>query len=108
MSTAVMVPSHSETPLSRVIPRTKHSASDRMDHAPGIVGTSEALQHVLGLARIVAPTDSTVLIHGETGTGKELCAQLIHEQSLRSGGPFVRLNCAAIPEGLLESEALRP
>jgi formate hydrogenlyase transcriptional activator len=69
-----------------------------------MVGTSEALQHAIDLARIVAPTDSTVLIYGETGTGKELCAQLIHEHSLRSGGPFVRLNCAAIPEGLLESE----
>ena len=108
MSTAVIVPIHSETPPSQVTPRPKwvaDPASDRMEDAPGIVGTtSEALQHALGLARVVAPTDSTVLIYGETGTGKELCAQLIHEHSLRSSGPFVRLNCAAIPEGLLESE----
>ena len=103
MSTAVIVPIHSELPPSQV-KRVANSASDRLKDAPGIVGTSEALQHVLGLARIVAPTDSTVLICGETGTGKELCAQLIHELSLRSAGPFVRLNCAAIPEGLLESE----
>ena len=107
MSTAVIVPIHSELPPSQVTPRPKwvaDPASDRLENAPGIVGTSEALQHALGLARIVAPTDSTVLIYGETGTGKELCAQLIHAHSLRSSGPFVRLNCAAIPEGLLESE----
>jgi formate hydrogenlyase transcriptional activator len=78
--------------------------TERAPDAHGIVGTSEALQHSLELARIVAPTDSTVLIYGETGTGKELFARLIHERSRRSAGPFVRLNCAAIPEGLLESE----
>jgi formate hydrogenlyase transcriptional activator len=70
----------------------------------GIVGSSLALQRTMQQARIVAPTDSTVLLHGETGTGKELFASLIHNLSRRAGGPFIRLNCAAIPEGLLESE----
>lgn len=81
-----------------------HDPVDRGEDANGIVGTSQALQEALRQARIVAPTDSTVVIHGETGTGKELFAGLIHELSRRSNGPFIRLNCAAIPEGLLESE----
>jgi formate hydrogenlyase transcriptional activator len=69
-----------------------------------IVGNSAALQRVLGLVRLVGPTGATVLIQGETGTGKELIAEAIHECSDRSGGPFVKVNCAAIPSGLLESE----
>ena len=71
---------------------------------PRIVGNSDALRRVLGMVRIVAPTDATVLINGETGTGKELIAEAIHKCSNRSKGPFVRVNCAAIPSGLLESE----
>ena len=71
---------------------------------PGIIGNSAALQGVLRLVRVVAPTDATVLIQGETGTGKELIAEAIHKCSDRSGGPFVKVNCAAIPAGLLESE----
>jgi formate hydrogenlyase transcriptional activator len=69
-----------------------------------IVGNSAALRRVLGMVRIVAPTDATVLINGETGTGKELIAEAIHKCSNRSNGPFVKVNCAAIPAGLLESE----
>jgi formate hydrogenlyase transcriptional activator len=71
---------------------------------PRIVGNCHAVQKVLGLVQIVAPTDATVLINGETGTGKELIAEAIHKCSNRSKGPFVKVNCAAIPTGLLESE----
>ena len=70
----------------------------------GIVGSSTGLRGVLDQIRIVAPTDSTVLIEGETGTGKELIAHAIHMHSRRSNRPLVKLNCAAIPLGLLESE----
>ncbi len=69
-----------------------------------IIGSSPALECVLEQVRRVAPTDSTVLILGETGTGKELIARSIHSISDRCGRPFVRLNCAAIPFDLLESE----
>jgi transcriptional regulator with GAF, ATPase, and Fis domain len=72
--------------------------------SPCIIGSSAALRRVLGMVRMVAPTDATVLINGETGTGKELIAEAIHKYSDRSGGPFVKVNCAAIPAGLLESE----
>src|ERR1700757_180451 len=71
---------------------------------PRIVGNSAALRRVLNMVRIVAPTDATVLINGETGTGKELIAEAIHKCSDRSNGPFVKVNCSAIPAGLLESE----
>ena len=71
---------------------------------PRIVGNSAALRRVLGVVQIVAPTDATVLINGETGTGKELIAEAIHQASDRANGPFVKVNCAAIPAGLLESE----
>jgi formate hydrogenlyase transcriptional activator len=70
----------------------------------GIIGRSAALQKVLEQVAIVAPTDSTVLLHGETGTGKELIAHAIHRLSSRRERTFVRMNCAAIPSGLLESE----
>ena len=69
-----------------------------------IIGRSAAIQKVLQQVAIVAPTDSTVLLHGETGTGKELIARAIHNLSSRRERTFVRMNCAAIPSGLLESE----
>ncbi len=77
--------------------RTEHNFDE-------IVGQSAVLKQVLKQVEIVAPTDSTVLIQGETGTGKELIARAIHNLSGRHGRTFVKLNCAAIPTGLLESE----
>ena len=77
--------------------RSEHSFDD-------IVGKSAALRKVLDQVAIVAPTQSTVLLHGETGTGKELVARAIHNLSPRRERTFVRLNCAAIPSGLVESE----
>ena len=77
--------------------RAEHNFED-------IVGKSAALHRVLDQIAIVAPTSSTVLLHGETGTGKELLARAIHNRSPRRERTFVRLNCAAIPSGLVESE----
>ncbi len=69
-----------------------------------IIGNSRAIKAIYDLISQVAPTDSTVLITGESGTGKELVASAIHEQSSRADGPYIRINCAAIPENLIESE----
>jgi PAS domain S-box-containing protein len=80
---------------------------EEIDHSSmfeEIVGSSEELHRVLGQVAKVAPTDSTVLIQGETGTGKELIARAIHKRSKRSSRAFVRVNCAAIPQSLIASE----
>ncbi len=72
--------------------------------ATGIIGGTPAIAKLFEQIGIVAPTTATVLIEGETGTGKELAARAIHARSSRTDQPFVKVNCAAIPAGLLESE----
>src|ERR1700722_15028044 len=69
-----------------------------------LIGSSPALRRVWDSVQMVARTESAVLIQGETGTGKELIARAVPEESLRRSGPFVKLNCAAMPSGLIESE----
>src|SRR6267143_1736044 len=93
--------------LTKGLETQKRSGTSREfaeDGFEGIIGVSSALRQVLDLVRIVAPTKSTSLIEGETGTGKELIARAIHKHSTRRDRPFIKLNCAAIPLGLLESE----
>jgi formate hydrogenlyase transcriptional activator len=87
--------------VNRVPSSEREFASRKFEQ---IIGNSPALEHVLAEVESVAPTDSTVLIQGETGTGKELIARAIHNISPRCGRPFLKLNCAAIPFDLLESE----
>ena len=86
--------------VNRVLP-SEQSAERRFEQ---IIGNSPVLESVLAYVERVAPTDSTVLVLGETGTGKELIARAIHNISPRCGRPFIKLNCAAIPFDLLESE----
>jgi formate hydrogenlyase transcriptional activator len=85
----------------RVYPENEIRSASKF---PEIIGKSSVLQRVLGQIEVVAPTDSGVLIQGETGTGKELIARAIHNLSARRDMPFIKVNCAAIPSGLLESE----
>jgi two-component system response regulator AtoC len=75
----------------------------RQEHQE-IIGTSAAIRKIFTMLSQIAPSDSTVLISGESGTGKELAANALHKDSLRADKPYIRINCAAIPEGLLESE----
>jgi formate hydrogenlyase transcriptional activator len=88
---------------SLVIPEVEDEIHSEMNFEQ-IVGKSAALRRVLKQVETVAPTESTVMIYGETGTGKELVARALHNLSPRRAGAFVKLNCAAIPTGLLESE----
>lgn len=83
---------------------TNRRFSSPLNEEDLFVGVSPQIQRVNSLIEKVAPTESTVLILGESGTGKELIAQLIHEKSLRKAAPLVKLNCAALPESLMESE----
>lgn len=90
-----------ESPVAWIAGEKQHSEPEEL---PGMIGSSRAIRQVYSLVRMVAPRDTTVLITGETGTGKELVAGAVHALSLRAKGPFVTLNCAAIPEALLEAE----
>jgi DNA-binding NtrC family response regulator len=78
--------------------------SERGEALPGLIGRSEAMMELASLVRLVAPRTTTVLIEGETGTGKEVVARALHTLSARAAKPFAVLNCAAIPEALLEAE----
>ena len=82
----------------------RNPADDDAETIPGIIGPSPAMAEVYALTRRVAASNASVLLIGETGTGKELIARAIHQLSPRSSGPFVRVNCDALSESLLESE----
>jgi transcriptional regulator with GAF, ATPase, and Fis domain len=97
-------PSHQPIQLFAYQPRLSNGKETEDEPAPELVGDSPAFRQMLEDALNVAPTDTTVLLQGETGTGKELLAYAIHQHSLRSRGPFVIVNCAALPPSLIESE----
>src|SRR5258708_11573457 len=81
-----------------------HRRLDEKFGFEGVVGSSLAMNNVISLLKRIAPTNASVMIQGETGTGKELVAQAIHQHSPRTNKPFVALNCAALNENILESE----
>jgi transcriptional regulator with GAF, ATPase, and Fis domain len=90
--------------IPRIVESETKQASEPMAMLPEMVGESEVMRELVRLLRLVAPRTTTVLIEGETGSGKEVVAKAIHRLSDRAGKPFVVLNCAAIPESLLEAE----
>jgi DNA-binding NtrC family response regulator len=93
-----------QSEAQRRAPRTLGSADVSQHGRFGIVGESPSMRQIFAIIEKVADTPSTVLITGESGTGKELVAKALHEQSARAGGPFIKINCAAIPKTLMESE----
>lgn len=97
-----------QEPTSAYLPETHGeptlSMAEQPDPLPGMIGASRTMQQICRLARLVAPRNTAVLIVGATGTGKELVARGVHALSRRNRGPFVVVNCAAIPESLLEAE----
>jgi len=95
-----------ERALARMAPRNAQpAASDALANtSAGMIGTSHAFRRVLNLVEAVAPTDATVLILGETGTGKERVARAVHDRSARRSKPFVSVNCASIPQSLIASD----
>lgn len=92
------------TPTPEPAPKSTTASTDGGGQDMGIIGACDAMQTLFKRIRKVAPTDSTVLIQGESGTGKELVARAMHEQSQRAKAPLISVNCAAIPETLIESE----
>jgi DNA-binding NtrC family response regulator len=90
--------------VARLLERRPSSSLEQHSMPGGLIGRSPAMKMVFEAIRLVAPNDTTVLILGETGTGKELVARSLHQLSERKNGPFIAVNCAALPENLLESE----
>jgi transcriptional regulator with GAF, ATPase, and Fis domain len=86
------------------MPADRPQGTDLEAELPGVVGTAPAMREVYRLTRLVARTPATVLLVGETGTGKEMVARAVHRLSPRADGPYVRVNCGALAESLLESE----
>src|SRR3954465_2476091 len=91
-------------PADRSSSSSRREKEDLEAELPGIVGSSPAMREVYRLTRLVARTPTTVLLVGETGTGKEVVARAVHRLSARADGPYVRVNCGALAESLLESE----
>ena len=89
---------------SAIFDQGRRGLNPQEEPLPGMLGTCAAMRHVYRLARLIVPRDTTVYLIGETGTGKELVARAIHQLGPRSSSPFVVINCAAIPETLLEAE----